>query len=290
MELLIKLRDIFQELRWQQWWKNLFIFLVLLWAPHVTYSQVSALGVGFIALCISSSIVYIFNDLKDIELDRKHPLKKERPIAAGKITGIEAYSLLLILTGLLFIIVALLNNVWFTGLILVQIIVNLAYTFGLKHVSYVDLFTVASLLILRAITGFMLLDVAIPIFMMIAIFFFSMFIMTMQRIAEYEIVRSAARPALKGYSLQMLHLLLTVSMMVTSVFYFIAFAFVSLPLAYTDILYFLSLATINDFMISSTTKKDLAQNELMILFTNKRVLTYVVLFILVVITILIWFR
>ncbi len=290
MELLIKLRDIFQELRWQQWWKNLFIFLVLLWAPHVTYSQVSALGVGFIALCISSSIVYIFNDLKDIELDRKHPLKKERPIAAGKITGIEAYSLLLILTGLLFIIVALLNNVWFTGLILVQIIVNLAYTFGLKHVSYVDLFTVASLLILRAITGFMLLDVAIPIFMMIAIFFFSMFIMTMQRIAEYEIVRSAARPALKGYSLQMLHLLLTVSMMITSVFYFIAFAFVSLPLAYTDILYFLSLATINDFMTSSTTKKDLAQNELMILFTNKRVLTYVVLFILVVITILIWFR
>lgn len=290
MQLFIKLKYIFQELRWYQWYKGLFIFICLLWLPHITAAQISLLFAGFIAINLTSSIVYVCNDLKDMPLDKKHPTKKFRPLVAGKLTPLEAYSLLLMLAGLVFILVGLIGNSWFAGLLILFAVINLFYTFVGKHIRYVDLILLGILLVLRTVAGFVLLGFAPSLSLLITVFTLSLFISSAQRLAELELSGIESRPVLKHYDIGVLRLLMTVMMMVTVVFYFFALAFVGMPLVYTDALYFLLLLYVNEALMSAENAQKWAGNAIGTFFTNKKVLTVAVVFALTVVVILVWFR
>src|SRR4051812_18836261 len=118
--------------RVHQWVKNFFVFIPAFFAGTILYKQNLILLIqGFFCFCFISSAVYIINDYRDIEIDRLHPTKKNRPLASGKVNPTVALILMVIL--------ALASFVWsyilgpaFSYFVLLYLVVNLAYSFGMK--------------------------------------------------------------------------------------------------------------------------------------------------------------
>lgn len=289
MNLLIKLYHIAQQLRWYQWYKAFYTFFALLWIPHSAYTAVSLVFVAAVIFIIASSIVYIINDIYDIERDSLHPTKKQRPLAAGKITLFEAYSLLLILSGTLLLAMGAVNNTWLAVIILVYLFVNILYTFGLKHLPYIDIITIGMLAGLRVIAGFVVLGLPVAWYFVMVIVTLVLFVMSVQRLAEISMNLVGTRPVLRVYNPKVLKLLMTVFMMISVILYYFAMAMVAIPLVYTDVLYFLVLFSVHQFMMFSHTKVNKIDNGFKIFVENRTTLVLSLLFALVMIVSLVWF-
>lgn len=260
MQLFVKTYDILRQLRWHQWYKALLVFSVLLFLQHQSVGSFSLVLAGAIAFALSSSIVYIINDLGDIERDRQHPVKKLRPLASGVLTPFEVASLMVLLSGLVLVLVGLLANVQFTALLFGYVLLNLLYTYYIKHIPYVDIVFVALFAGIRAASGFFLLGVAVNWFLVGAVMALFLFILTVQRLAEVAVNNVAARPVIKKYSPRTLKFLMTFFMMVSVIFYFLAMSVVALPLVYTDVLYFLVLLVVHEYMCFAENRKDIAED------------------------------
>lgn len=136
----------------KQWIKNVFVFSGIIFSGRLFYGgDLSASILIFVYFCIASSLVYILNDMVDIEKDKLHPDKKNRPLAAGDISKATAMLWFAILLG-----VFLMGFLWMpTALIImtIYIVINIAYSFFLKHMVIIDMFTIASGFVLRVIAG-----------------------------------------------------------------------------------------------------------------------------------------
>ena len=148
-------------LRPKQWTKNLLVFAALLFTGTFTDSHLVLLSVeAFFAMCAASSATYIFNDLQDVERDRKHPKKAKRPLAAGEIKPSAA-----IVIGLVLIALAAALGVHLgtsaLAILGVYLALQLAYNFGLKKVPVSDVYTIAIGFVLRAVLGAAAIDVKI---------------------------------------------------------------------------------------------------------------------------------
>lgn len=139
-------------IRLEQWYKNLVIFVPLLFAPKEYLYSITNLVIGFFGFCCISSVTYIINDWMDREKDRMHPVKKERPLASGKISGKTAILIGFLLS--LIVIGAIIFLGWFYGIIVITyfIITNL-YSFGLKNVPLVDSLIIGFNFVLRMMAG-----------------------------------------------------------------------------------------------------------------------------------------
>ncbi len=142
-----------KSMRPRQWTKNVFIL-----APLVFDGQLLALNAliptlsAFILFCFLSSTVYIFNDLFDAESDRKHPQKRNRPIASGQLP-IKAAIIGLAILLLLSLGLGLFISTKFVIVEIVYFLMNIAYTLWLKHIPLIDVFTIAAGFVLRVIAG-----------------------------------------------------------------------------------------------------------------------------------------
>lgn len=149
---------IFKSLRPKQWTKNGFIFAALIF--DVKLFQIESLVrtlLGFALLCLISGIIYLINDLADIEKDRAHPIKKNRPIAAGKVPFNTAIAATIILLAICLPLSFLLNpefGIIATGYLLLQI----GYSFIAKNIVIVDVLTIAAGFVLRVAAGVPLVD------------------------------------------------------------------------------------------------------------------------------------
>ena len=147
-------------MRPKEWIKNVLVFAGLLFSGKV--DQLGAIGtatLAFTTFCAISSAGYLVNDLLDIELDRKHPKKRRRPIAAGELTERSAIGLAVALgAGALALAFATLG--WEVGLMVAGYgAAQLAYSFGLKQIVIVDVMVIAGLFILRVVAGAEAVDV-----------------------------------------------------------------------------------------------------------------------------------
>lgn len=140
-------------LRPHQWIKNLFVFTGLIFAhawdqPNV----VSQVILAAIAFCLSSSAVYVYNDLFDAPHDRLHPRKKHRPIASNKISSAKArlLALVLFIAGLA---LGLYVSLWVGFILLSYLVLNIFYTHWLKHIVILDVFVIATGFMLRILAG-----------------------------------------------------------------------------------------------------------------------------------------
>ena len=137
-----------------EWVKNVLVFAGLLFSGKFNHPQtVLEATIAFVSFCLISSAGYFVNDLVDVELDRKHPKKRYRPLAAGELSERAAMTIAPILAvvsiGLAF---GLLN--WQVGLMVVGYgVAQLAYSLGLKQVVIIDVMTLAGLFILRVAAG-----------------------------------------------------------------------------------------------------------------------------------------
>ena len=197
-----RMRDILGALRLYQWVKNLLVFVVLVAAHAFSDAHLWAqAGLAFLAFGLCASSVYIVNDLLDLQLDRAHSRKRQRPFAAGRLSLKIGLSLAPVLLGAAAVVAAFLPPL-FTLVLGTYYITTCAYSLWLKRVVLVDVFALASLYTLRLIAGAAAVGIE-PSFWLLA---FSMFLFLslamVKRYAEVVEVRGVdgAVAAGRGYS------------------------------------------------------------------------------------------
>ena len=149
------------QLRPRQYAKNVFIFAPLFFDGQLFNSRaLLRTFLGFITLCLLSSAVYVLNDLVDVEADRAHPQKKYRPIASGKISIRSAKIYCACLFAAALLLAFLLSSTF--GLLCIFIaLLNVAYSFKLKHIPILDVMTIGILFCCRVLSGAILIGVQV---------------------------------------------------------------------------------------------------------------------------------
>lgn len=195
---LIKNLDIFYTMwkdffRVQQWYKNLLIFLPLVFVGLATdMRSVALVSVGFIALCLMSSANYILNDIVDRKKDVLHPEKKNRPIASGKISLYAAASFAFLCATLALLLASSLSKEFFI-VVLIFFLITQLYSVFLKKEIFVDIIAIAVNFVLRAISGAYILHVRISPWLIVCTFFLAIFIAAGKRRAESLLLKGNAR-------------------------------------------------------------------------------------------------
>jgi len=198
-----KARAAFVAMRPRQWTKNALLFAAIVFAAQIGDLDAWAEALlAFASFCAASSAAYLLNDLRDVELDRRHPVKRLRPIARGELSERAAAALAVGLVALALMLAAMLG-VWFLVLVLAFLGLQVAYSLGLKHVVLVDVCVIAGLFAIRAVAGAVAVDVPVSPWLIACTVLLALFLALAKRRAELALVASrttTGRPVLDGYS------------------------------------------------------------------------------------------
>jgi 4-hydroxybenzoate polyprenyltransferase len=214
-------RAVLSLLRPEHWVKNFFVFIPAFFAarladPHVLLRA----GLGFVAFCLMASAVYVLNDMVDAPQDRNHPDKCRRPIASGAITTRQAIAILLII---LFLATALAASLEAAVLLilLLYFVVNLFYSFSLKHIAIVDVSLIGLGFLLRVYAGGAATGVPVSQWLTVLTFLLALILGLAKRRGEYVIAmgENNFRKALEGYNLPFLDMAITLCSTVSVVAY-----------------------------------------------------------------------
>jgi 4-hydroxybenzoate polyprenyltransferase len=205
--------DIIKLLRIKDWAKNLFLFIPAFFAGKLfDLRNIELLAGGFMAFSFLASSIYIVNDYRDVEDDRKHPTKSKRPLASGKVkksTGLIV-AILLFVAGT--IVAYLLDDSGkFLFLLGIYYLLNLGYSFGLKNISIVDIIIVSAGFVLRVKGGAVLGRIDTTEWLIIMTFLLALFMAIGKRRDDVMLKLSTGndmRKAIKGYTLDYLNILL----------------------------------------------------------------------------------
>jgi len=205
---------LFSLLRVNQWYKNIIIFLPLVFSLQFFFSDAVLVSIlGFIALCLVSSAGYIRNDIKDLEQDKQHPTKRNRPLPSGKITIPHATGILLILLSVGLILAFFLN--WKFGIMVILLLVNTEiYSNWLKKIIFLDIFSISGNFIIRAISGVVLIESLLSPWLILGILFVALFLAVIKRRSELEVLKDTAknhREVLNQYNKSTLNSILLIS-------------------------------------------------------------------------------
>jgi decaprenyl-phosphate phosphoribosyltransferase len=200
-------------LRPKDWAKNVFLLIPSFFAGHFfVLHKIGLLLLGIAAFCCFASSIYIINDYRDIENDRKHPTKCKRPLASGKVKPAVALiiCLVLLLGGS---ILAWLANpaLWFLFILGVYFVMNLGYSFGLKNIAILDMLIVAVGFVLRVKAGAIIANVESTGWLIIMTCLLALFMAIGKRrddLLLQETSGSTMRKSLNGYNLNYLDTML----------------------------------------------------------------------------------
>jgi len=197
-------KNLFKLYRIPQWIKNLFVFVPLIFSKHLfDQNYFLSASLAFLIFCFASSFVYIINDIVDVESDKLHRTKKNRPIAAGLITRANAMNSAI---GFIILILILMQNFNFYFMISVStfLILNVLYSFFLKNIVLLDIFSIAAGFMIRVFAGAFAINVEISSWLILTTMFISLFLAVMKRRSELSLVENtefaATRKVLGQYS------------------------------------------------------------------------------------------
>lgn len=202
------LTALIKTMRPRQWSKNIFIFAALVFDKQLLHPAAFLRTLaGFFLFCLIASTVYIFNDITDVEADRQHPEKKNRPIASGKLPLSVAW-----IAGIVLVIGTISASVFLSvgfGIVLVvYFLLNIAYSKWLKHIPIVDVLVLAAGFVLRVHAGVTLIDVErFSPWLYVVMTLLSLFLGFGKRRAELALLEGGAgshRKVLEGYTLSLL--------------------------------------------------------------------------------------
>lgn len=215
-------------LRVEQWVKNLFVFVPLFFSGNIKNLDLLAKSIfAFIIFSLAASVVYILNDYNDIEADKKHPEKRRRPLASGVISKSQAVG---IFTGLIILDIALVffaqmyfqESLWkFATIVGFYFVMNLAYTFKLKHVPIIDISIIAVGFVLRVLSGGYITGISISQWAILLTFVLALVLAIGKRRGELinAQVSGKTRRALDGYNVQFADIALSISVTLAIVCY-----------------------------------------------------------------------
>lgn len=210
-----KLASYIHLIRVSQWVKNLFIFAPIFFSgrymeiPLLINSLYALIGFSFVA-----SSIYIINDWRDIEADRLHPEKKNRPLASNKVSKKEASILLslLVLAGFC-IYTLILKDIYATGLLLFYFLMNIAYSFKLKYKSVIDVSIVAIGFVIRIFVGGVVTGIHLSHWLVIITFLIALLIAIGKRRDDVLIfleTGTKTRKSVDGYNLDFTNVIITI--------------------------------------------------------------------------------
>ncbi|APM38813.1 decaprenyl-phosphate phosphoribosyltransferase [Clostridium kluyveri] len=205
---------VIELMRPKQWIKNFFIFAAIIFSGNFLKLELLKNNLfTYVLFCIGSSVVYILNDIVDIEKDRCHPDKKNRPLPSGRVSKNTAF----ILAGILFVLVLcfsyILLDVRIVFIILLYIIVNVCYTFKLKNVVIIDVMTIAFGFVLRVESGSIATGAEVSPWLFLCTMLLSLFLALNKRKSELTALKdrsSSSRMILAKYSVENINKMLTI--------------------------------------------------------------------------------
>jgi len=199
--MLLKMKavsSILRLIRVRQWSKNMLLFTSL-FAAH-QFGDISALKkllVAFFAFSFCASSVYIINDLVDVRVDRNHPIKKFRPIAAGEVNPKVGVALVP-----LFLTTSMLLGFWvgieFLSIMFFYFVVTCGYSIWLKRFPLIDCFTLALLYTLRVIAGAVVIKISPSFWLLTFSFFIFLSLANLKRFSELQLQSTAGKLELEG--------------------------------------------------------------------------------------------
>ena len=261
-----------------QWVKNLIIFIPLIFAKKLFELDAFVLSsIAFVSFILASSIIYIFNDICDLEKDKKHPIKKNRPLANNSLKKKDAY-LLIILLGLL-LLVLLKSNISILGIIIIFFILNIFYSLYFKNVIIIDLVIVSLSYVIRVLAGSIIINVPLSAWLLICVFTASLFLISFKRLAEIQISGFKSRPILKKYNNEILLKIIDVSAICSIIVYSLYTVFVNPNLIYTIPLIFLGFFR---YYYLYYTTKTFEESPVKIIFSDKPIVVLLILWLIIV--------
>lgn len=225
------MRELFRAMRPKDWIKNLFVFAAIAFAQGRLWANPLALAkvvTAFVLFCMVAGSIYLINDLVDIEKDRAHPKKRFRPLASGRLSPLVAKIAAVIFLATAIPAAFVLDAIpatWNTesaawshydfgfALLAYLLIQGFFYSYYLKHVVLIDVFTIAAGFVLRAVAGAMVLDIHITEWLLICMGLLSLFLGFAKRRAELVLLEGGAgehRKILQEYSLPMLDQMMSI--------------------------------------------------------------------------------
>ncbi len=208
------MRSLLKAMRPRQWTKNLFVFAALVFDGKLFHpSDFIRTLIGFILFCLISSSIYIFNDLLDLKADRLHPVKKNRPIASGKVP-----TTLALVTGAILAVIALaggyLEAFQFGLTLSIYFVLMLAYSKWLKQIPILDVIILAAGFVLRVHSGTTLIVVErFSPWLYVLMSLLALYLGFGKRRAELALLADdtiAQRRVLEGYTLPLLDQFITI--------------------------------------------------------------------------------
>jgi decaprenyl-phosphate phosphoribosyltransferase len=199
-----------KTLRPRQWIKNLFVAAPLFFALRLFDVQaVLRTGIAVALFCLISGCVYVLNDIVDAPVDRKHPQKRHRPIASGRLPVGVARTFLVVAVPAC-VAAAVLLSPYYAAVLASYFALNIAYSFKLKTIAYLDVLSIAIFFILRVLAGAFAIDVPASEWLLACTFLLAMFLGFGKR--AHELAQSPdaeqQRAALAGYSMPHLRAIL----------------------------------------------------------------------------------
>ncbi len=217
------LKHLLKTMRLRQWTKNAFVFFALIFDKQLFQIDPFLRTLeGFFLFCLISSSVYLFNDIADIDADRKHPEKKHRPLASGRLPVNVAMASAFALAVIALVLGYLLEPL-FAGVVAIYLVINLLYSRWLKHMPILDVLIISSGFVLRVAGGVTLITVErFSPWLYVITTLFSLYIGFGKRRAEMSLLDKGAgshRKVLDGYTIPLLDQYITIVSGMTIVTY-----------------------------------------------------------------------
>jgi 4-hydroxybenzoate polyprenyltransferase len=204
---------VWRSLRPSQWTKNLFVFAALIFSREaLSAGPALRVAAAFFIFCVLSGATYLFNDARDAEEDRRHPVKSRRPVAAGLIRPGQALAVAAALAGL-GTAAAFALDLGFGGLAAAYLALQAAYTLCLRNVVILDVFVVASGFVLRIAAGGLVIGVRLSSWLLVCATLLALFLALGKRRSEIVLLetrKGEGRPVLLEYSVYLLDQMIAV--------------------------------------------------------------------------------
>lgn len=201
------MKNILKLIRPHQYIKNLFIFLPLFFAGKMIDGALFLKTcIAFVAFSAAASTIYIFNDFVDVNDDRRHPQKKFRPLALGAISK-KNTAFLIIILFISSLSLMLLLSLHATTILSIYILLNIAYTFYLKHIALIDVTIIAIGFVLRLFVGASVTNISLSMWIVLMTFLLALFLALAKRRDDIQIFLNTGkkmRKVVDGYNLKLI--------------------------------------------------------------------------------------
>lgn len=216
------MKDYLKLMRVKQWVKNLFVFIPLFFSGN--FFNINLLiqsFIGFILFSLVASSIYIINDYVDIEKDKKHPEKKNRPLAAGTVSKFNAIILFVVLVIVTLIGSLFMGNYKVGIILLAYFLLNIAYSFKLKQIAILDVMIIATGFLMRVFVGGYITGILISDWTILLTFTAALILALGKRRGELinSELTGTTRKSLDGYNEPFVNAALVITCTVTIVSY-----------------------------------------------------------------------